>query len=246
MITIVAHRGCSGHAPENTMAAFKLAMTDPGIAIIELDVHLSKDGVPVVMHDAALDRTSNGKGPIQAYSLEELRTFDAGSWFAPEFAGERIPTLEEVLKLAKGRIQLHVELKALGGEYPGIEEAVIADIRRQGMEEEVVLSSFNHDSMKKANELAPSIRTGLIFLGKPTLLLEQLRYTGAASVSMHHAFATRSLVDEMAEHGIDFGVWTVDDAETLACLTEKYPNLRITTNYPDRLLHIIRQDVLSS
>ncbi|WP_223829673.1 glycerophosphodiester phosphodiesterase [Paenibacillus arenilitoris] len=245
-MTIVAHRGWSGDAPENTMAAFRLAMTDPGIAIIELDVHLSKDGVPVVMHDHTLDRTSNGTGPIKAYTVEELREFDAGGWFSPGFAGERIPTLEEVLELAKGRIKLHVELKALGDEYPGIEEAVIACIRRQDMEDEVVLSSFNHDSMKKAKELAPSIRTGLIFLGKPTLLAEQLRYTGATSISMHHAFATRALVDEMAEHGIDFGVWTVDDAATLARLAGDYPNLRITTNCPDRLLRIIRQDALSS
>ncbi|WP_028608717.1 glycerophosphodiester phosphodiesterase [Paenibacillus harenae] len=246
MITIVAHRGWSGEAPENTMAAFRLALSEPDITNIELDVHLSKDGVPVVMHDHTLNRTSSGTGPIKAHTLEELRRLDAGSWFSPEFAEERIPTLDEVLELAKGRCKLHVELKALGGEYEGIEEAVIACFRRHGMEEEVVLISFNHDSMKLVKVLEPAIQTGLIFMGKPTLLLDQLRYTGAASVSMHHAFVTPALVDEMAMNGIDMGVWTVDEPEMLARIVHDYPNMRITTNCPDRLLRIVRQDALSS
>lgn len=242
MHTIVAHRGWSGEAPENTIAAFKLAMTDPNITIIELDVHLSKDGVPVVIHDHTLDRTTSGTGPVRAYTVEELRRLDAGSWFAPQFAAERIPTLEEVLELARGRCKLHIELKKLGDEYEGIEEEVIACIHRHDMEDEVVIISFEHDSMKRVHELDPSIQTGLIFLGKPTLLIEQLRYTGAASLSIHYAFVTRDLVNEMAEHGIDLGVWTVDDPDTLARIMGEYPDMRITTNYPDRMLRIMKQD----
>jgi glycerophosphoryl diester phosphodiesterase len=241
MITIVAHRGWSGEAPENTMAAFKLALTEPDIAIIELDVHLSKDGVPVVIHDHMLDRTTSGTGRVKDYTLEELRWLDAGSWFAPEFSEERIPTLEEVLELAKGRCLLHVELKKMGDVYEGIEEKVIKLIHRHGMKDQVVLSSFDHDSMKCVNEIDPSIPTGLIFLGNPTLLVEQLRYTGASSVSMHYSFVTRELVNEMEEHEIDLGVWTVDDPETLASIVEQYPDMRITTNYPDRVLRIVRQ-----
>lgn len=246
MITIVAHRGWSGEAPENTMAAFKLALTDPDIAFIELDVHLTKDGVPVVIHDHTLDRTTNGSGSIHAHTLEELRQLDAGSWFAPQFAGERIPTLDEVLELVKGRGKLHVELKAIGNEYEGIEEKVIAAIHRQGMKDAVVLSSFDHDSMKRANELDPTIPTALIYLGKATLLIEQLRYTGAKSISIHHAFVTPALVNEMIQNEIDLGVWTVDDPDILASIVEKYPNIRITTNFPDRLLQIVRRTHVSS
>ncbi|NBD25660.1 glycerophosphodiester phosphodiesterase [Paenibacillus glycinis] len=242
MVTIVAHRGCSGVAPENTMAAFKLALGEPDIAIIELDVHLSKDGVPVVIHDHTLDRTTNGSGLVQAYTLEELRQLDAGGKFAPEFAAERIPTLEDVLELAKGRCKLHVELKMLANEYAGIEEKVVSLIQRHGMQDEVVLSSFNHDSMKRAYGLDPSIATGLIFLGKPTLLAEQLRYTGATSVSMHYAFMTPELAEEMAVLGIDLGVWTVDEPEVLARIIKAYPGMRITTNYPDRVLRIVWGD----
>ncbi|MDQ8735691.1 glycerophosphodiester phosphodiesterase family protein [Paenibacillus sp. LHD-38] len=246
MITIVAHRGWSGEAPENTIAAFKLAMTDPDIPIIELDVHLSKDGIPVVIHDHVLDRTTSGTGPVKAFTLEELRQLDAGSWFAPSFEGERIPTLEEVLLLTKGSCKLHVELKSMGDEYEGIEEKVIAIIQRHNMQEEVFLSSFDHDSMKRANEIDPTIRTGLIFLGKPTLLIEQLRYTGAASVSIHYAFITPLFVEEMIQNGIDLGVWTVDDPDILTRIIEQYPDMRITTNHPDRVLRIVRGDRVTS
>ncbi|MFC4808851.1 glycerophosphodiester phosphodiesterase [Paenibacillus sp. GCM10023250] len=245
-LTIVAHRGCSGTAPENTLAAFKLALEEPGIAIIELDVHLSKDGVPVVIHDHTLERTTNGAGRVDAHTLEELRGLDAGGKFAPAFAGERIPTLEEVLELAKGRCVLHIELKMLAQEYAGIEEKVIALVQRHGMEQEVVLSSFNHDSMKLAHELDPSIATGLIFLGKPLLLAEQLRYAGAASLSMHHAFLTRELADEMAELGIDLGVWTVNDPALLARIAADYPGMRITTDYPERALQVVREHGLAA
>ncbi|MDQ0116183.1 glycerophosphodiester phosphodiesterase [Paenibacillus harenae] len=241
MITIVAHRGWSGAAPENTMAAFKLALTEPDIAIIELDVHLSKDGVPVVIHDHTLDRTTSGTGRVKDCTLEDLRELDAGSWFAPEFSEERIPTLEEVLQLAKGRCMLHVELKTMGNVYEGIEEKVINLIHRHGVKDQVVLSSFDHHSMKRANEIDPSIKAGLIFLGNPTLLIDQLHYTGATSVSMHYYFVTHELVNEMKELEIDLGVWTVDDSDTLASIVEQYPDIRITTNYPDRLLRIARQ-----
>ncbi|GGD89724.1 glycerophosphodiester phosphodiesterase [Paenibacillus nasutitermitis] len=239
MTTIVAHRGCSGDAPENTIAAFKLALAQPEISNIELDVHLSKDGVPVVIHDHTLDRTTNGKGPVQAYTLEELRKLDAGGWFAAEFTGEQIPTLEEVLELVKGRCRLHVELKTMGNEYVGLEAKVIDCIHRHGMQEEVVLSSFDHDSMVRANEIDPAIRTALIFLGKPTLLMDQLRYTGATGVSIHYAFVTQELVKEMAWQDIDLGVWTVDEPEILARIMEQYPDVRITTNYPDRIIRIM-------
>ncbi|UVI32900.1 glycerophosphodiester phosphodiesterase [Paenibacillus spongiae] len=240
MTTIVAHRGWSGAAPENTLAAFKLALSDADIACIELDVHLSKDGVPVVIHDHTLDRTTNGTGFVQSLTYEELRSLDAGSWYAPQYHDEKLPTLEEVLLLTKGRCRLAVELKKIGNMYEGIEQKVIDLILRYEMKEQVVLSSFDHDSMKKVNEIDSSFMTGLIFLGNPTLLLEQLQYTGARSISIHHAFITKALMDQMTEHGIDVGVWTVDDTAIMARMMDLYPAARITTNYPDRLLNLIR------
>ncbi|RAP75180.1 glycerophosphodiester phosphodiesterase [Paenibacillus montanisoli] len=241
MITIVAHRGWSGAAPENTMAAFALALKEPGIHFIELDVHLSKDGVPVVIHDHTLDRTTNGTGPVESYTYEQLRELDAGSWFGPAFEGQKIPSLEEVFELTKGRCKLAVELKTMGGNYEGIERKVLALIEQREMKDQVVLSSFDHDSMKRAHEIDPSVMTGLILFGKPTLIWEQLTYTGASSISIHHEFVTDELMKEMYARGIDIGVWTVDEPEKLARIAAQYPDMRITTNHPDRLLSITRQ-----
>jgi glycerophosphoryl diester phosphodiesterase len=244
MIRIVSHRGWSGKAPENTLAAMELALAEPAIDMIEFDVHLSKDGVPVIIHDHTLDRTTNGKGAVKEHTLEQLRQFDAGAWFSPEFAGERIPTLEEVLQLTKGRCKLAVELKTKAGNYPGIEEIVIQLVRRHGMEEQAVLSSFDHDSMKIAKQVDASIATNLIFHGKPTLIMEQLRYTGASGFSISHNFASPAFVNEMLDQGIDVGLWTVDDPETLQQIVSAHPNVRITTNHPDRLIAVLKSEVM--
>ena len=109
-VLVIAHRGFSGAAPENTLAAFKKAM-EVDSDMMELDVRFSKDGQVVVMHDDTLDRTTNGRGKVSDYTLKELKQFDAGSWFAPQFAGEQIPTLVEVLEFAKGRIPVNFEIK---------------------------------------------------------------------------------------------------------------------------------------
>lgn len=221
------------------MAAFELALQEPAITYIELDVHLTADGVPVVIHDHTLNRTTTGTGPVGAMTFEALQQLDAGSWYSPDFAGERVPSLEEVLQLCKGKKRLAVELKTMGEYGKGVEEKVISLIQQYGMQDEIVLSSFDHDSMKLAHEIDPSITTGLIVFGKPTLLVEQLAHTGATSVSLHHAFLTPELLEQMNEAGIDIGVWTVDEPEMLQRIVSRYPDLRITTNYPDRLLQVI-------
>ncbi|XEC92921.1 glycerophosphodiester phosphodiesterase [Paenibacillus tarimensis] len=241
MVRIVAHRGCSGKAPENTLAAIGMALAEEEIYSIEIDVHLSKDGVPVVMHDHTLDRTSTGEGLIKEHTYEQLRRLDAGKWFAPEFMGQPIPSLEEVLQLTQGRCRLEVELKKKGTDYEGIEGKVIELIRRYGMQDLAVLSSFDHDSMKIAGGIDPSIETRLIYAGKPTLILEQLQYTRAKSVSMHYAYVTPALVKELQDFGVDVGVWTVDEPEEMKKLVPAHPNLRITTNYPDRLIKVIHE-----
>src|SRR6266850_7844739 len=121
---IIAHRGASGDAPENTMAAFRLAM-DSGADMIELDLHLSKDSALVVCHDSKLNRTARIKKTIKQLTLKELKKLDVGSWFHPRFSGETIPTLEEVLKLTVNRIALNIEIKQGSSLYPGIEKQLI-------------------------------------------------------------------------------------------------------------------------
>src|SRR5687767_13229007 len=124
MFVAIAHRGFSSQAPENTLAAFDLALRN-GFANIELDVQLTRDKVPVVLHDAKVERTTNGTGEVSNFNLADLRRLDAGSWFSPKYKGERIPTLEEVLKRYAGKIHLHLELKSDDSELPEIVATIL-------------------------------------------------------------------------------------------------------------------------
>ncbi|MEE8523355.1 MAG: glycerophosphodiester phosphodiesterase family protein, partial [Thermoanaerobaculia bacterium] len=145
---VIAHRGFSGVAPENTLVAIRKAI-DVGADMAEIDVLLSRDRHVVVIHDDTLDRTTDGKGPVEDLSLEELRRLDAGSWFSAEFAGERMPTLAEVLDLVRGRILLNVEIKseAVTREIEGgIVDRVLRLIAEREMGDQVILSSFEPEA----------------------------------------------------------------------------------------------------
>jgi glycerophosphoryl diester phosphodiesterase len=142
---IIAHRGYRARFPENTLAAFEAAL-EAGVDMIELDVILSKDRKMVVIHDADLERTTNGRGSVSSHSLEELKQLDAGSWFDARFAGVRLPTLDEVLELAKGRMALNIEIKrsAYEPDHPpdAVERQVVERVRRKGGMDCVLVSSF--------------------------------------------------------------------------------------------------------
>ena len=140
---VMAHRGFSSKAPENTMAAFTLAL-DAGAEGIELDVHLTKDGEVVVIHDHTLARTTNGTGLVADLTLAELQELDAGLWFSPEFKGERLPSLREVLELLKEHnVLLNVETKAALG-YEQLNEKLASLLDEYAMWEKTIISSFNH------------------------------------------------------------------------------------------------------
>ena len=142
---IIAHRGYRARYPENTLIAFEAAL-DAGVDMIELDVMLSKDRKMVVIHDAELERTTNGRGTVAHHTLEELKQLDAGSWFDARFAGVRLPTLEEVLNLVKGRAALNIEIKrgAYEPHHPpdAVEAQVVELVRRKGGMDSVLVSSF--------------------------------------------------------------------------------------------------------
>ncbi|HEX9075950.1 MAG TPA: glycerophosphodiester phosphodiesterase family protein, partial [Anaerolineae bacterium] len=139
---IIAHRGASNWAPENTLAAFQRACA-LGADGIELDVTLTRDGVPVVIHDDTVDRTTNGKGAVAQMTLEEIRSLDAGSWYSAEFRGEKIPTLAGVLQAVGQCGLVDIELKGTKLKADGLEAAAIRAVESAGMHERVILSSFN-------------------------------------------------------------------------------------------------------
>src|SRR5467141_1421705 len=131
------HRGNPDEFPENTMASFRSAI-DLGVDVIELDVHRSEDGGLPVIHDHLLDRTTDGSGLVRDHTMAELKRFDAGSWKDPRFKGERIPSLDEVLAVAKGRVGVAIEIKNLPLPYSRIEEAVVRSVQDAGMTQDVV------------------------------------------------------------------------------------------------------------
>lgn len=162
---VIAHRGSSQLAPENTLPAIEQALRD-GIEAIEIDVQMTLDGEVIVFHDEWLGRTTNGQGLVYLTTYDEIRRLDAGAWFHPRFKGTRIPRLEEVLSLLHNRpVTLHIELKNHFVDYPGLEQKVIRLIQSYKMEEQVVLSSFRLDSMHTCLKLAPNIRRALLCWG---------------------------------------------------------------------------------
>src|SRR3954468_3765636 len=153
-IKIVAHRGASGYAPENTIAAFDKAV-EMNADYIEIDVQRSQDGKLVVIHDQTVDRTTNGTGNVKDLTFQQLNRLDAGSWKGIQFTGEKIPAFEEILDRYYGKIGILIELKS-PELYPRIEEQVVRVFKERHLDQpqngKIIIQSFNHDSMKKMNQ----------------------------------------------------------------------------------------------
>ncbi|WP_107948362.1 glycerophosphodiester phosphodiesterase [Lysinibacillus parviboronicapiens] len=236
---IFAHRGVSSHYPENTGAAFyaasKLAITG-----IELDVHLTADREVVVIHDEAIDRTSNGTGYVKDYTLQQLRAFDFGSWFSDDFVGEKIPRLGEVLELFAGtHHRINIELKTDVFPYDGIEALVLKEIATYQMTERVIISSFNHESIQIVSQMAPYIETAALFA---EVLIDFTSYsalipTNAIHVSLPTAF--RKSVGSALETGAIVRVYTVNEIDNAKALQQLGINAIFTDN-PEKMLVALR------
>ena len=162
---IVAHRGHSSHYPENTLAAFRAAIA-AGAHMVELDVTLSQDRQPVVIHDKSVDRTTDGSGPVQTHTVAQLSRLDAGSWFDPQFSEEKIPTLEQVLDALKGSIRVNIEIKpeAFEAHAPkdAVERQVWALVQEKGMQDDVLVSSFEWQLLERLRQLDSGVALGLL------------------------------------------------------------------------------------
>lgn len=232
----IAHRGFSGAAPENTLAAFEKAI-DAGAEMFELDVLLSRDGHVVVIHDATVDRTTDGEGEVGKLTLAQLRALDAGAWFSREFEGERIPTLEEALLLARGRILVNVEIKteAVGR---GIVEKTLQVIERLGMRDQVVISSFDPRALERVRELDETLVTASLFnarLQKGLSPGEVMDRVGSQGFNLSKRQVHPSIVEACHALGRPVAVYTVDDPDEMKRLIALGVDA-IFTNRPDRLL----------
>ena len=228
----VGHRGAKGHAPENTMASFDLAV-QMGVHAVETDVHLSKDGEVVIIHDHTVDRTTDGHGFIKDMTVAELKRLDAGAWYDARFAGERILTLAELLAWARDRVPLAIEIKNGPIYYPGIAGKVIRLVRDfRDMTLQVILLSFDHLVLREAKMIAPEIATGILYVGGLVDAIGAARAAGADSLNPNWAFVTPALVGSAHAAGLAVSPWCPNDLATLRMLDQMGVD-SIGTDYPD-------------
>lgn len=232
---IIAHRGASGYAPENTIAAINLAIKQ-GCDGIEMDVQLTQDGEVVVYHDWTVDRTTNGTGEIKDLTLEEIRKLDAGSWFSHEFIGEKVPTLEEVLKYIPKTLLLNVEIKSKSFDERGLEDKVADILKKHDRIEHTVVSSFNHLCIQKISKINSDIKLGGLYEAH---LLEACKYFESNNLNLYslhpnNYYLNADLVKEAQDNGMKLYCWTVNDVKRARELQLLGVN-GIITNYPDIL-----------
>lgn len=222
---IIAHRGDSVHAPENTLAAFKRAV-DAGADGIEFDVRLTKDGEVVVFHDSSLNRIAGRESRIIQLSAEELRSVDVGSWFNrrrlafanEKFARERIPTLSETLEdLVAFDGLLYIELKCREEDVERLARAVCVVICDSPLLPRIIIKSFKLKVIPHVKELCPGVRTAALFapkmrslLSRKKRLLDMAEEAGATEISVHYTLATQKIAEEAARRGVEMVIWTVD------------------------------------
>lgn len=218
MVEIWAHRGAKVEAPENTLAAFALAI-DAGADGIEFDVQLSSDGHPVVIHDETLERTTDGQGWVKDHTLAELLALDA-SGGAEGFVGEPIPRLEQVLALiAPTGLRANIELKNSEVDYPGLEEAVIAAVEAAGMSKRVVYSSFSAESVQRLAQLEPAAEVALIYSRPPVRPLRTAQALGATGLHPdRRLFPGSGWVRRAHRRGLAVRVWVVNSADRMTKL----------------------------
>ena len=219
-IALIAHRGASDSAPENTLAAIAKALQSPA-AFIEIDIHQTRDQQVVVMHDATVDRTTNGQGPIASLTLAQVRQLDAGSWYDTTFSQEKVPTLEEVLTLIKGKKKLLIEIKKGEDYYAGIESATLELIRKHQAQDWTMIQSFYDEVLTRVWKSEYAVPTHKLIIGKvpwlPIYFDHRLRwgslekYYRASAINVNEYFATRAFIRHVHSQGFKTYVWTVDE-----------------------------------
>ncbi len=222
----IGHRGACGYAPENTFASMRKAL-ELGVDGFEFDIQLSKDNIPVVIHDATLERTTNGKGLVRDYTFQELQQLDAGN-------GEKIPSLKEVIDKFGHKTHLFIELKAEDSVKP-VMELLKHSIKTMNLSyERFFICSFNHQQIAESRSLIPEIRTCALLVGIPVTLAKIAVEAGAYSLNpaIHHV--NQALIDDAKAKGLKVMVWTANEpAEISHARSLKVDG--IISNYPDRI-----------
>ncbi len=241
MVKNIAHRGASGYFPENTRVSFLKAI-EMGATGIETDVHLTKDGEPVLIHDEKVDRTTNGTGFVKDLTYKEIKELDAGSWYDEKYKNEKILHLEELLEIiAREDMILNIELKNNIVQYKDIEKKVINLIYKYKVEEKVIISSFNHYAIRKCIEIDKNIDTGLLYVSGIYKPYKYAKIVGVNNIHPYfYAILNKELIEETKNEGIGINAYGVNSAEHMKLLVE-YGVDGIITDYPDLLDNILNK-----
>ncbi len=239
---IVAHRGSSGVAPENTVAAFRRAAED-GADMVELDVRMTKDFEIVVLHDRSVRRTTNGRGKIWELTLADLRTLDAGSWFSRRFAGERIPTLRHILDILPAHVAVNIEVKTDGDSRwrPALQELLILQIRERHAVHRCVVSSFDHRFLRRLHAIDPAIPTAVLYypvrdFGKnPSKLVERV---GAGMFTCSIGQLNKKIAANLENNHIPLGCYGVNSLRHFSKAVS-YGASAIITDHPKEMLKLL-------
>jgi glycerophosphoryl diester phosphodiesterase len=218
---IIGHRGASAVAPENTLAAFEAAIA-AGADGVEFDVRLTRDGVPVVIHDETLHRTGGLRSRVADLTLADLDAVDAGSWFARarnlspgQFASQRVPSLEQLFELFHSNdLILYLEMKCQPLEQRALAEACCRLVREHGLSERILFECFELPALEIVRSIDPSIKTAPLFSRSPrasSTIVNQATAIGASALALHYRRAGKQLVEEARLAGLNVAVWTVDD-----------------------------------
>ncbi|MCQ2510578.1 MAG: glycerophosphodiester phosphodiesterase [Lachnospiraceae bacterium] len=237
---LFAHRGFSGKYPENSPLAFQKVIEETDCDGIESDVHITKDGQLVIFHDASVERTTNQTGFIKDKTYEEMLQLDIGAWKSPDFAGQHVWTLGQLLDFCKETgLLLNMELKNYEVFYEGLEKRVIDEICARQMQDQVFLSSFNHISMQACKEINPEIETGLLY-DKPLLDMDKyIERTNADNMHPRYMLLQYQpeLVDLYHGRGMKINTWTVNEEADMRDMINRGVDL-IISNEADLLCKV--------
>ncbi|MCD7828435.1 MAG: glycerophosphodiester phosphodiesterase [Clostridiales bacterium] len=243
---VISHRGANRYAPQNTLPAFRKSI-QLGVDGFETDVHMTRDGIPVICHNYTIDETSTGMGNISSYTLEELKQFDFGSYFDPRFAGTPIPTLDEFLDLtAESDIEImNIELKSPKEKETGIVQKTIEAVKRHNLFDRLIISSFDYRLLVEAKQIDSNCKTGYLYcpnqLEAVKMIFEPIHFAkkiGADALHPMYSYVNSCYVKRAHRAGIKVNVWTIDD-ELLIDKMLKCGVDGIITDCPDRVKSIM-------
>jgi glycerophosphoryl diester phosphodiesterase len=233
---VIAHRGASGHAPENTFAAFRRAV-ELGATFIETDLQVTRDGRFVALHDSTVSRTTNGTGEVHEFTLEELRQVDAGMWFDREFMGERVPTLEEILEFSREHdVVFYLELK-----YPavwGMDHSLVAALQKAQSAPRTIVISFDPATLSPLRRVDPSIMTGLLVEDANGKCVQEALDLGVRQLCPKVSSVTPELVEQAHRADLQLVTWTANTLAEMRGMVAAGVD-GIMTDFPDRLRALI-------